>query len=308
MKANRLIEIIFILTERKRVTAKELADRFNVSPRTIYRDIDALSSANIPVYTEKGSGGGIFILPNYIFNKAVLSEDEQNNILMGLQSLKAAGFPNSEAVIKKISSIFNKDNYDWIEVDFSSWGNASKQDKKFNTLKEALIEKKLVSFEYFNSSGIKSKKKVEPVKLIFKYSSWYLQAYCAEKEDLRIYKITRMINVEKLREPFEVFHEPAPLKLFWPDNPAKLVEAELIFKGELAYSVYDNFSPDNIKFLDDGRILVKEVVPSEEWFYNMLLSYGDNVEVVGNSEVLKEFLKRLKSIQEKYNLKIDEVP
>ena len=77
---NRLFEIVYILMQKKKVTAKELADRFEVSTRTIYRDIEALSTANIPIYATKGKDGGIGLLDEYVLNKAILSEEEQNQI------------------------------------------------------------------------------------------------------------------------------------------------------------------------------------------------------------------------------------
>ena len=167
MQINRLFEIVYILLNKKTITAKELAEHFEVSIRTIYRDIDKLTSANIPIYTSQGKGGGITLLDNYTLNKSVLSENEQNEILFALQSLTATEYPESDNIRSKLSSLFNKDKINWIEVDFSSWGNSKNRNEQFNILKSAIITHRVITFEYFNSLGEKSNRRVEPIKLLF---------------------------------------------------------------------------------------------------------------------------------------------
>ncbi|MDR2897370.1 MAG: HTH domain-containing protein, partial [Spirochaetaceae bacterium] len=122
LQTGRLFEIVYILLERGTVTAGELAKRFGVSTRTIYRDIDSLSAANIPLYTDRGKGGGIRLLGDFVMNKALLSEDEQNEILFALQSLKAAEGAEVEPILLRLSGIFKRDSVDWIDMDFSGWG------------------------------------------------------------------------------------------------------------------------------------------------------------------------------------------
>ncbi|MBU3110021.1 helix-turn-helix transcriptional regulator [Clostridium lacusfryxellense] len=122
MQINRLFGIIYILLDRKVVTAKELAKHFEVSSRTIYRDVDTLSSAGIPIYATQGKNGGITLLENFVLNKSVLSENEQNEILVALQSLTATGYPSIDITLSKLSSLFKKGDNNWIEVDFTNWG------------------------------------------------------------------------------------------------------------------------------------------------------------------------------------------
>ncbi|MDR0286975.1 MAG: HTH domain-containing protein, partial [Clostridiales bacterium] len=122
MQVNRLFEIIYILLNKKMITAKELAEHFDVSQRTIYRDIDLLSLAGIPVYTEKGKNGGISLLPEFVLNKSILSEQEQNEILSALQGLSTVKTAETDQVLKKLSTIFNKNTVNWLDVDFSDWG------------------------------------------------------------------------------------------------------------------------------------------------------------------------------------------
>ena len=115
LQINRLLEIVYALLRQKTVTAKELAERFNVSQRTIYRDIDTLSLAGIPVYTEKGKNGGISLLPEFVLSKSFLSEQEQNEILSALQGLSNIKTAETNQVLQKLSSIFNKSAANWLE-------------------------------------------------------------------------------------------------------------------------------------------------------------------------------------------------
>ena len=176
MQINRLFEIVYILLDKKTITAKELSERFEVSVRTIYRDIDTLSIAGIPVYTNKGKGGGISLMDDFVLNKSVLSEKEQNEILMSLQSLNAMKFLDVEPVLKRLSTIFNKESTNWIDVDFSKWGSDDSEKEKFNTIKTAIISTKIINFDYFSSYGEKTLRTVEPLKLPSRFltifSSW----------------------------------------------------------------------------------------------------------------------------------------
>ena len=136
MQINRLFEIVYILLSKKITTAKELAERFEVSERTIYRDIDTLSSAGIPIYASQGKGGGISLMEHYVLNKSVLSENEQNEILFALQSLTVTQNPETDRVLSKLSSFFHKSNINWIEVDLSPWGSDKNKTCEFTILKK----------------------------------------------------------------------------------------------------------------------------------------------------------------------------
>lgn len=198
---NRLFEIIYILLQKKKVTAKELADKFEVSTRTIYRDIEALSSANIPIYMSKGKDGGISILEEYVLNKSILSEEEQNQILIALQSLEKMNSKTEKDVLEKMSTIFNKKVTDWIKIDFSDWSPS--EENTFQIIKSAILNKQLIEFTYYNSIGEKNVRVVEPLQIWFKDKFWYLISYCKLKKDYRFFKLTRMKEVKLLEEHFQ---------------------------------------------------------------------------------------------------------
>ena len=178
MQINRLFEMVHILLNKKNVTAKELAEHFEVSIRTVYRDIETLTFAGIPVYSSRGKNGGIKLLESYVLNKTLISQDEQNEILYALQSLKAASYPEVEEILEKMSLIFNKSSDNWIEIDFSRYG--AEDSTLFENIKKAILNKKTVNFTYHNTKGEKSRRTADPLKIWFKEKAWYLFAYCHE--------------------------------------------------------------------------------------------------------------------------------
>lgn len=165
MKINRYFEIIYLLLDRKALTAKWLAEHFEISTRTVYRDIEGLMQAGIPIYMKKGKGGGISLLPNFVLNKAFLSEEDKVRMLTALKAVDAVTYDKNENFINKISSFFGREGADWIEIDFSSWSGSGKEKENFIVLKEAVLEKKAVAFEYGNSKGEIGLRSVEPLKL-----------------------------------------------------------------------------------------------------------------------------------------------
>jgi predicted DNA-binding transcriptional regulator YafY len=165
---NRHFEIIYILLDKKRVTAKELAEHFEVSTRTIYRDVDVLSGAGIPIYPSKGKGGGISLLERYVLNASLFTSNEQADILTGLQTLAATDFPDTEKILKKAAQLFKRDTTNWIDIDFSPWGSRKEEKQLFFLLRDSIIHQFEIKFTYFNSKGEKSERCVEPYQLLFK--------------------------------------------------------------------------------------------------------------------------------------------
>lgn len=290
MQINRLFEIIYILLDKKIITAKELAERFEVSMRTIYRDIDTLSAAGIPVYTSKGKGGGISIMDNFVLDKSMFSEQEQNEILMSLQSLNAVKVPDLEPVLDKLSVFFNKQGMNWIDVDFSRWGSDNSEREKFNLLKRGILNQTIVTFDYFSSYGEKTERTVEPLKLLFKGQGWYLYGFCKAKSDFRIFKITRIKNLCCLKEPF---NKDIP-KDVWSNSEAyspRMITLILRIEAKMAYRLYDEFDPEAISKNADGSFTATATFPEDEWVYGYVLSYGNYAEVL-EPQHLREIIKR----------------
>ncbi len=282
---NRLFEIVYILMQKRKTTAKELADRFEVSTRTIYRDIETLSTANIPIYASKGKDGGIGLLDEYVLNKTILSEEEQNQILFALQGMKKIKGQDEKYILKKLSILFNKKINDWIKIDFSNWGNV--QEERFDMIKSAILNKQLVEFTYYNSNGEESKRIVEPLQIWFKDKSWYLISYCRNKEDYRIFKIARIKEIKMLQEHFE---RELPKEEESEKHNFKIIELELEINKAMTYRVYDEFESKEITKKQDGNFIIKVKYPENEWVYGYILSFGECAKVL-NPVYAKNIIK-----------------
>ena len=291
MQINRLFEIVYILLDKKTITARELSEHFEVSVRTIYRDVETLSIAGIPIYTNKGKGGGISLIEDFVLNKSVLSEKEQNEILMSLQSLKATRFLNVEPVLKRLSTIFNKENPNWIDVDFSTWGSDNNEKEKFNILKIAILSAKTVSFDYFSSYGEKTLRTVEPLKLVFKGQGWYLYGFCRTKGEFRIFKITRIREMNLLEETFV---RDIPIDIWNEGDKSyenKMVTLTLKIDKRMAYRIYDEFELENINENPNGSFTATVTFPEGDWIYGYVMSYGEYAEVI-EPKYIREIIKR----------------
>ena len=174
MKNSRLFEMLYLLLERQALTAKELAQRLEVSERTIYRDIDALSAAGIPVFTQQGQGGGIRLMDQFVLDKALLSQAQQDEILFALQAILATGGGAEGETLAQLTSLFRREGGDWLEVDFTDWGSGAAEREKFALVKGAILGRRPLSFTYYSSAGKQSRRTVEPARLVFKSGCWYL--------------------------------------------------------------------------------------------------------------------------------------
>lgn len=291
MHISRLFEIVYILMNKKFITAKELANYFEVSQRTIYRDIEILNVAGIPVYTNKGKGGGIKMLDNFMLNKSVLSEQEQNEILTALQSVKALKQSNQlaqlnpENVITKLSAIFNRDVVNWVEMDFSDWSFSFTGKDYFDIIKSSILTKKCITFDYYNTKGEKSQRVVYPITLWFKHKSWYVKALCLTKNSYRVFKLSRIKNLTVAEKKFEVykmtdmqFYEEE--KEEHPINKNGIINIKLSIDASMAYRVYDEFDEDCIEKDENGNFIVYTTYPEDEWLYGYILSFNHNAEVL----------------------------
>jgi len=307
MQVNRLFEIIYILLNKESVTAKELAAQFGVSTRTIYRDIDTLSLAGIPVYTEKGKGGGIGLLPDFVLNKSILSEREQNEILAALHGLSHVKTDETKSVLNRISTIFNKTASNWLEVDFSDWSYAN---DFFADFKVAILERRIVTFDYYNTYGEKTFRRVEPMQLWFKSRAWYVKAFCLTKMDMRLYKLTRVKNLIVTDEHFLVrdllsneydnatINSTAPERN--PKNERMDITIKLLIAPEMTYRVFDEFEEGMAEKQTDGSFIITVTYPEDNWVYGYILSFGEYAEVLEPMNLREIINAKAQKISEKY--------
>ncbi|WP_395014189.1 helix-turn-helix transcriptional regulator [Robinsoniella peoriensis] len=287
MQIERLVQMVFYIVNREHVTAKELADHFSVSTRTIYRDINTLTLAGIPVTSSKGTGGGISLIDGYTINKSLFSKEEQQNIYQGLQILQASKYPNAETALSKIGSIFrNVLEPEWLEVDFSFWGSDEKQKVGISELQHAIINKHMITFEYINNEIQKSKRAVEPLRLVFKSHAWYIVGFCQSKRDIRIFRLSRMKHIRVTPEVFERELPTDYLFAYSYKEKINIPAIKLKCYSEIVGRVYDDFLvPENeVLACTDGSYMITVQNELDNWLFDRLLSYGKYVEVIEPEE------------------------
>lgn len=301
MKTDRLFQILYILLEKQTVTAPELAEKLEVSARTIYRDVDTLSASGIPVYTLPGKNGGISLMPGYTFDKSLLSDKEQEEVLFALQGMKAAGQEVSP-LLNKLGTAFKKANRNWIEIDFSRWGFKKTDTVKFECIKQSILNKQILEMRYSSSYGEETRRRVKPVRLVFKSSAWYMQAYCMKAQDFRTFKMNRIISLEPTGENFcEEFDFDGIPAVDGEEVPEQMmVTMKLRFLPSMAFRAYDEFSFGDIEKQTDGSVIVSTSMPCGDWIYSYLLSFGTGVEIVEPVELREDIEKYLEKMIKQY--------
>lgn len=300
MKIDRLVSIIMILLEKERVGAQELADMFEVSPRTIYRDVDAINTAGIPVRSVPGVGGGFEIMREYKVDKKVFSTADLSAILMGLSSLSSMIRADELAnALAKVKSFIPADSAKDIElkanqiyIDMSPWmGNRSTQ-PYLETIKEALQESLLLSFEYIAQHGNQTARTVEPYQLVLKGSHWYLQGYCRERNDFRLFRLSRMSKLQMQKEHFVPREHQKPI-LDFPEalnalqTKIKIRIHKSIMDRVLDFCAYDSFTPDG-----DEHYIVCFPFIENDYHYDILLGFGDKCECLEPAHIRAEFKRK----------------
>lgn len=298
MQISRLFEIVYILLRQEKATARELAAHFEVSQRTIYRDIEALCQAGVPVRTDRGAGGGIALMDGFVLNSSVLSEHERHEILSALQGLRSVKEPGAESVLRKLTALFGTAGSSWIEVDFSGWGSAQRE--KFEAIKTAVLQKKVLEFDYFSAAGEKTHRITEPVQLWFKNKSWYLLAFCRAKQDVRMFKLNRVRDVRVNEESFWQSHEQAP-GAFGEAAPVKLITIRLWIDSSLGFRVYDEFDELGIECLADGCFNVTARFPDDDWVAGYILSFGPHAKVLEPARLAAQVKERLEETLKLYS-------
>ena len=300
MQTERLFKIIYYLLDKKNVKAKELAEHLGVSKRTVFRDINALSLAGIPVYTSSGNGGGIGLLEEFVLNKSVLNEREQNEILSALHGLSTVKTEETGQVLQKLSSFFNKSYPNWIEVDFASRGDCF-----FTDIKTAIFEKRVVEFDYYNSYGEKRHRRVEPIQLWFNSKAWYFKGFCLTKQGVRLYKLSRIVNHIITEETFTERDLPdvnedlnTGMQERYANTAVKLV---MKIAPELAYRVYDYYREEDIIKNDDGSFIVTQIEPEDNGLYGFILSFGEYAEVLEPEHIRNIIKDKAFDIAKKYS-------
>ena len=304
MKVDRLVSIIMILLDKKRIGAQELADRFEVSPRTIYRDIDTINLAGIPVRSTSGVGGGFEIMQAYKIDRKVFSTTDLSAILIGLSSLSGMMRGDELAnALAKVKSFIPTDRAkdielraNQIQIDLSPWiGNRNIQ-PYLERIQTALQESKLLSFEYLDRHGNKTVRTAEPYQIVLKSSHWYWQGYCHVRKDFRLFKLSRMSNLQIQKESFTPRDYQEPQLDFADILETMQTEIRIrihksVMDRVLDYCTNEHFSPDG-----DEHYIVRFPFIENEFYYNILFSFGDKCECLEPLHIRTEMKRRIQDI------------
>ncbi len=291
MKESRLFKIVYRLLEKDKLTASALAEELEVSIRTIYRDIDSLSAAGIPIYTDVGRNGGISLMDEFVLDKTILSEKEKKEILSSLQSLSLVLPNQNQEALNKLSALFKINSENWFELDFSRWGERKLDNVRFETIKEAIIQNKELSITYISSKGESLTRIIQPLTLLFKSKEWYIKAYCTKANDFRLFKFTRisqciLTSVNFIPQPY-------------PEEKPSNLDISLVvlqFDSSIAYRAYDEFDHEQITVQEDGSVIVKSHIPEDFWLISHLLSLGSYVRVIEPKRLQKVLVEEANKI------------
>lgn len=283
MKQDRLYAITLYLLNHGKTSASALSQRFEVSVRTIQRDIDLLCQAGIPITALTGSNGGYEILDSFRMNNQLASKEDYSYIATALRGLKTV--TNNTQVgtaLEKITAISPSENMGLI-LDFSVLREGG--ENLLQLLQNAVICKKVLRFSYTNNNGESREHEVEPIVVIYKWYSWYLLAYNIEKEDYRTYKLVRMGEVDVLEKPFSKQHRKAEEIAKECDilsrRTTKTTKVRLVCQADAVHRIKEYLNGYVIEQRANGSaILEMHIVESEQWWIGVLMSLGKNVEVL----------------------------
>ena len=308
MKVDRLMSIVLVLLDKERISAQELANMFEVSLRTIYRDIDAIDLAGIPIRSISGVGGGFEIMPKYKIDRKVFSTTDLSAILIGLSSLSNM-IQNDELInaLTKVKSFIPVDKAKEIElkvnqicIDLSQWMGNNNIQPYLEMIKTALQENRLLTFEYVAHHGNKTARTVEPYQLVLKSSHWYLHGYCHKRNDFRLFRLSRMSNLQIQEETFTPRSYQKP-QLEISDVLATMqIEIKIrihksIMDRVLDYCPFENFCPDG-----DEHYIVGFPFVENEYHYDILLSFGNQCECLEPLHVRTKIKQRIYDIASIY--------
>lgn len=299
MQSGRLFRLLYLLLEGENWTVRKLSERLEASERTVRRDLDALSAAGVPVYTVQGRGGGVRLLPGFVLDRSLLSGQDQDAILYGLQTLRATGLDATGELLRELSGLFRRETAcDWIDADFSPW-NGGIDRILFDLLREAILHHIPIYFDYYSASGETTTRTIEPLQLSFKGMAWYVQGWCRLRQDFRTFKLNRMDGVTLCED--ETFTPRLPPSLREQlVTGTNMTAVTIRFSPDAAYRVYDEFDRARIEPQSDGSLIVNTDWPPGQWGVSYLLSYGSAAEVIRPISLRHALAQEAKKIAAQY--------
>lgn len=298
MKIDRHIGIITTLQQNKIVTAPYLAEKFEVSRRTINRDIEDICKAGIPIVTTQGANGGISIMEGFSLDTTVFTEQELTAIFSGLKSIDSVSDSDTaKQLAKKIGGSTVTELAEHIEIDLSSFYKSALTEK-IEIIKCAIRERKRIAFHYFYNKG-EEDKVIEPYKIVFKWSDWYVFVYSTERNDFRMYKLRRLWNLSRCEEKYvirEIPEEKDKYGLHMTDD--YFVEA--IYESSLKFILVEQYGPSSFSAMDDGKLYTKWGFSSMDAAIQWFFQFGSKVKVISPIELVEKIKDEVESMKNIY--------
>jgi predicted DNA-binding transcriptional regulator YafY len=301
-KVERLISIIMILLKKEVVSTTEFSQLFNVSKRTILRDMETLSLANIPIYAVHGVNGGYGIMEEYKVDKRLLSNSDIQNILTALGGLEHIFLTEDvERTIKKIEAMVSPLSLNRsIHLSFYAWEGRSEILETLKTCQESMLKKRLVSFDYTDKDGAVTKRTVEPYELHFSESSWYLKGFCLDRQGYRTFKLSRSEHLIMDKRPFHPRDD-------WSEqgHEASYLPQFVTIKAWIAPSIKDQiierYGRRSIEDHSSGSLVATMYVPQNRTGFQFLASFGTHLKVVDPKTYVEDFRQYLYQMMENYS-------
>lgn len=307
MKYQMMIKILFLLLSRKKVSAKYIADRFDISIRTVYRYIDELCLANVPIYNERGRNGGYSISENYKIPSTYLNAEESEQIISALIEInKELGSDVIGGAIEKLGSISKNAegiptiNFGNLVIDGSAWGVSDAYGETLKILQKAIEEKALLSISYVDRDGITSEREIEPHVLALKQGLWYVYAYCRLRNTFRLFKVGRIQKIKSLNETFarrEILDVKAVFEK-WYDEPDE--DIDLVLDKSVKPNVEEWLGVDKVHVSPSGKITASVRLPIDDYLTAKILSFGNKIKVESPKKLKDAVIKTAKSVEDLY--------
>lgn len=305
MRSERLLSILIIITQKGLVTGKELAEHFEVSLRTIYRDIEKISEAGVPIAASGGKGGGYYVMGDYNLNNIFLNKSEIEPLIAVMENLKLLFGKNQQFndLLAKFQTMRNEENKssEKLQIDMSHFSMEQELKEYLFLINKAIEEDRTLEFEYINRRMENSKRIVEPIQIKFSEGQWYVVAFCRVRGDYRKFKLVRIRNMN-LGENFErkIISNKELEKIFHNSYDKSSILVTMQFSNRIGEQLSEYFSKGNIKLVEDGTYIVKGFFPNDEGLKKFILSFGDEGEVIAPEELRNDIKEYIKKIYTKY--------
>lgn len=308
MKIDRLLSIVIVLLEQNKISASKLAEMFEVTPRTIYRDLEAIQAAGIPIVTYTGINGGISILEKYKMDKKFFTKEDITTIMTGLGSISSA-VSNTELtkILTKLQSLIPEEHKQEIKlkagqiiIDLTTWSGNKKLQENLAKIKKSLNQRKYLIFKYLDGNGKSTERKVEPYQLLWKEEKWYINCYCTLRDDFRLFKLARISYLKILDEEFPLRKfDIEALRMNWIEK--RIINIKLLADISLKEKILERCEEENITYCEKNKMIVDFPFVDDDFGYELLLSFGNKCECLEPLEVREKMIEMIKNIMQIYN-------